>query len=74
EIIQIVEHTIVDELREHVGKKKRKVAFDTLPPKKLKADGGVVTSEPVTTTGGKSTAALRRLEHQSCDNRGLSRL
>ncbi|GKA86886.1 hypothetical protein Tco_0808597 [Tanacetum coccineum] len=61
---KIMEHTIVDELREHAGKKKRKVAFDTLPPKKLRADR-VATSEPVTTTSGKSPAALRRLELQS---------
>ncbi|GKD08244.1 hypothetical protein Tco_1187929, partial [Tanacetum coccineum] len=61
---KIVKHTIVDELREHAGKKKRKVAFDTLPPKKLRADG-VATSKPVTTTSGKSLASLRRLELQS---------
>ncbi|GJV13186.1 gypsy type transposase [Tanacetum coccineum] len=64
EIIQIVEHTIVDELREHAGKKKRKVAFDALLMKKLRADG-VVISEPVLTTSGKIPAALRRLELQS---------
>nr|GEX00557.1 putative reverse transcriptase domain-containing protein [Tanacetum cinerariifolium] len=55
EIIQIVEHTIVDELREHAGKNKRK---------KLRADG-VATSELVVTTGGKSPTAMRRLELQS---------
>ncbi|GJR43699.1 hypothetical protein Tco_1311802 [Tanacetum coccineum] len=48
EIIQIMEHTIVGELREHAGKKKRKVAFDTLIAKKLRADR-VAASEPMAT-------------------------
>ncbi|GJY90309.1 hypothetical protein Tco_0505505 [Tanacetum coccineum] len=62
---KIVEHTIVDELREHAGKKRKgNVAFDALHVKKLRADG-VVISEPVPTNGGKSLAALRRLELHS---------
>ncbi|GKC60088.1 hypothetical protein Tco_1087686, partial [Tanacetum coccineum] len=46
EIIQIVKHTIMGELREHADKKKKKVAFDTLPAKKLRADQ-VAASEPM---------------------------
>ncbi|GKC48278.1 hypothetical protein Tco_1066000 [Tanacetum coccineum] len=63
-IIQIVEYTIVDELKEHAGKKKRRVVFDDLPMKRLRADA-VVAFEAVPTTGGKSLTTLRRLELQS---------
>ncbi|GKC07805.1 hypothetical protein Tco_0999415 [Tanacetum coccineum] len=65
EIIQIVEHTIMDELKEHASKKKKRmVVFDDLPTKRLRADA-VVASELVPTTGGKSPATLKRLEMQS---------
>ncbi|GJU23888.1 hypothetical protein Tco_1157230 [Tanacetum coccineum] len=65
EIIQIVEHTVMDELKEHAGKKKkRRVVFYDLPVKRLRADAAVA-SKPVPTTGGKSLAALKRLELQS---------
>ncbi|GJS81627.1 hypothetical protein Tco_0748168 [Tanacetum coccineum] len=60
-IIQIVEHTIVDELKEHDGKKKRKIVFDDLPTNRLRADTGVA-SKAVPATGSKSLDALRRLE------------
>nr|GEU38568.1 hypothetical protein [Tanacetum cinerariifolium] len=59
EIVQIVEHTIMDELKEHAGKKKKRVVFEDLPAKRLRAD------TVVPTTGGKSLAALKRLESQS---------
>ncbi|GKD82381.1 hypothetical protein Tco_1349220, partial [Tanacetum coccineum] len=66
EIIRLVEHTIVDELGgQDVKKKKRNVAFGTLPAKKLRTDEAMI-SEPVpTTTAGKSPAALKRNELQS---------
>ncbi|GJZ75124.1 hypothetical protein Tco_0639589 [Tanacetum coccineum] len=63
-IIQIVDHTIMDEVKEHAGKKKRRVVFEELPAKRLRADAAMV-SEAVPTTGGKSPTALKRLELQS---------
>nr|GEW53080.1 hypothetical protein [Tanacetum cinerariifolium] len=56
---KIVEHTIIDELKEHAGKKKKRVVFEDLPVKRLRADAVVPT------TGGKSPATLKRLESQS---------
>nr|GFA46156.1 hypothetical protein [Tanacetum cinerariifolium] len=65
EIVQIVDHTIVDEVKEHVGKKKKKrVIFEELLAKRLRADAAMA-SEDVSSTGGKSPAALKRLELQS---------
>ncbi|GJZ91537.1 hypothetical protein Tco_0663464 [Tanacetum coccineum] len=64
EIVQIVDHTIVDEVKEHVGKKKRRVVFEELPIKRLRADVGMA-SEAVNSTRGKSLSALKRLELQS---------
>nr|GEX37343.1 hypothetical protein [Tanacetum cinerariifolium] len=63
DIIQIVEHTIMDELKEHAGKKKIKVIFDDLPVKRLRDDAGVAP-KAVLVTCGKSSASLRRLELQ----------
>ncbi|GKC89886.1 hypothetical protein Tco_1150535, partial [Tanacetum coccineum] len=60
----IVDHTIVDEVKEHARKKKRRVVFEELPTKRLRADAATA-SEAVPTTGGKSPAALKRLELQS---------
>ncbi|GJR41892.1 hypothetical protein Tco_1309995 [Tanacetum coccineum] len=64
DIIQIVDHTIVDEVKEHAGKKKKRVVFEELPTKRLRSDAAPA-SEVVPTTGGKSPTALKRLELQS---------
>ncbi|GJU43071.1 hypothetical protein Tco_1200337 [Tanacetum coccineum] len=61
QIVHLVDHTIIDELEEHAEKKKRKVAFDAPPVKKLRT-GGVKISEHVSTVAGKSPSALKRLE------------
>ncbi|GKA09810.1 hypothetical protein Tco_0689243 [Tanacetum coccineum] len=63
DIIQIVNHTIVDEVKEHAGKKKKKVVFEELPAKRLRSDAASA-SEAVPTTGSKGSAALKRLELQ----------
>ncbi|GJY44916.1 hypothetical protein Tco_0433129 [Tanacetum coccineum] len=63
EIVQIVDHTIVDEVKELTGKKKRRVIFWELPAKRLRADA-TVASEAIPSTGGKSHVALKRLELQ----------
>ncbi|GJZ77722.1 hypothetical protein Tco_0642394 [Tanacetum coccineum] len=64
--VRLVSHTIADEIKEHAGKKKRKVGYsaDEMPVKKVRS-GGVVILEPNPTTAGKSPATLRRLELQS---------
>ncbi|GJX93592.1 hypothetical protein Tco_0348178 [Tanacetum coccineum] len=43
EIVQIVDHTIVDEVKELTGKKKRRVIFWELPAKRLRADATVAS-------------------------------
>ncbi|GKC39814.1 hypothetical protein Tco_1052198 [Tanacetum coccineum] len=63
EIVQIVDHTILDEVKEHAGKKKRRVVFEELPAKRGRADAA--TASVVPTTSGKSPTALKRLELQS---------
>ncbi|GKD34009.1 hypothetical protein Tco_1249518, partial [Tanacetum coccineum] len=63
-IIQIVDHTIMDEVKEHAGKKKRRVIFEELPAKRLRDDAAAATGV-VPTTGGKGLAALKRLELQN---------
>ncbi|GKC93508.1 hypothetical protein Tco_1158950, partial [Tanacetum coccineum] len=63
DIIQIVNHTIVDEVEEHAGKKKKKVVFEELPTKQLRSDAASA-SEAVPITGSKGSAALKRLELQ----------
>nr|GEW23828.1 reverse transcriptase domain-containing protein [Tanacetum cinerariifolium] len=70
EIIRFVEHIIGDELGgQDVKKNKRKVAFGTLPTKKLRTDEDMI-SEPVpTTTACKILAALKRLDLQSAWDR-----
>nr|GEZ44697.1 hypothetical protein [Tanacetum cinerariifolium] len=64
--IHLVNHTIVDELKEHTGKKKRNVRFSAgpLPTKRARA-GGVVISEPNPTTAGKSPVVIQKLIAQS---------
>ncbi|GJW59804.1 hypothetical protein Tco_0109139 [Tanacetum coccineum] len=64
EIVQIVDHTIVDEVKEHAGKKKRRVVFEELPVNRLRADVAAAY-EAAPNTGGKSLTALRRLELQN---------
>nr|GEU43092.1 hypothetical protein [Tanacetum cinerariifolium] len=62
----LISHTITDEIKEHAGKKKRKVSFsaDELFVKKVRSSG-VVILEPNLTTASKSPTALRRLVLQS---------
>ncbi|GKE03477.1 hypothetical protein Tco_1395495 [Tanacetum coccineum] len=64
--VHLVSHTIADKIKDHAGKKRRKVGLsaDELSVKKVRS-GGVVISKPNPTTAGKSSAALRRLELQS---------
>ncbi|GJY57712.1 hypothetical protein Tco_0457604 [Tanacetum coccineum] len=62
--ICLVDHTIINELKGRVGKKKRKVVYNALPVKRART-GGVVISESVPTTVGKSPATLMRLKLQS---------
>ncbi|GJZ68836.1 hypothetical protein Tco_0632386 [Tanacetum coccineum] len=64
--IRLLSHAIADEIKDHAGKRKRKVGLsaDELLVKKVRS-GGVIISEPNPTTAGKSSAALRRLELQS---------
>nr|GEX18536.1 hypothetical protein [Tanacetum cinerariifolium] len=64
--VRLVSHTIVEEIKDHAGKKKLKVGLsaDELPMKKIRSCD-VVISEPNPTTAGKSPAALRMLELQS---------
>ncbi|GKA38566.1 hypothetical protein Tco_0731117, partial [Tanacetum coccineum] len=60
--VRLVTHTIMDEIWEHFGKKKRKVGFyDVLPPVKKDRTGGVAISELVVTTTGKSPAVIQNL-------------
>ncbi|GKF80058.1 hypothetical protein Tco_0235626, partial [Tanacetum coccineum] len=64
--VRLVSHTIGDEIREHSGKNKRKVGFSTvLSPVKKVRDGGVVITEPVVTTAGKSLVVIQKLITQS---------
>ncbi|GKA37284.1 hypothetical protein Tco_0723849 [Tanacetum coccineum] len=65
-MVRLVTHTIADEIKEHSGKKKRKVAFGDVPPpvKKTKMDG-VVIYEHVATTVGKSPDIIQKLISQS---------
>ncbi|GJZ30986.1 hypothetical protein Tco_0576033 [Tanacetum coccineum] len=63
-IIQIVDHTIVDKAKEHVGKKKMGVIFEELPVKRLRDDAAAAT-RVVPTIGGKGPVALKRLELQN---------
>ncbi|GKC96036.1 hypothetical protein Tco_1161478, partial [Tanacetum coccineum] len=62
--VLIVDHTIVDEVKEHAGKKKRRVVFEELPVNRLRADVAAAY-EAAPNTGGKSLTALRRLELQN---------
>ncbi|GJT49623.1 hypothetical protein Tco_0975780 [Tanacetum coccineum] len=64
--VRLVSHTIVNELEDHDSKKKRKVGFNTglTPVKKVKT-GGIVISEPVSNTAGKSLAVIQKLTDQS---------
>ncbi|GJS65862.1 hypothetical protein Tco_0680426 [Tanacetum coccineum] len=60
--ILLVNYTIVDELKETCGKKKRKVSFTAgLPPVKKSRSGGIIISEPSSTTAGKTAAAMKKL-------------
>nr|GEU87082.1 hypothetical protein [Tanacetum cinerariifolium] len=59
-----MDHTIVDEVKEHAGKKKRRAIFEELIVKRLRTDAAVA-SEDVPSTGGKSPVALKRLKLQS---------
>nr|GEU74316.1 hypothetical protein [Tanacetum cinerariifolium] len=43
--VRLVDHNIINELDEHVGKKKRKVVFDALPVKKACTGGIVILSQ-----------------------------
>nr|GEV86029.1 hypothetical protein [Tanacetum cinerariifolium] len=52
----IVDHTIVDEVKEHVGKKKKRVIFVELPAKRLRTDAAT-SSEAVPSTGGSAPPA-----------------
>ncbi|GKB10067.1 hypothetical protein Tco_0843990 [Tanacetum coccineum] len=61
---KIVDHTIMDEVKEHAGKKKRRVVFEKIPAKRLRADATTVFVA-VPTTGGKILTALKRIELQS---------
>nr|GFA49296.1 hypothetical protein [Tanacetum cinerariifolium] len=64
--IHLVNHTIVDELKEHTGKKKRNVRFSAGPPPTKRARAGsVVISEPNPTTAGKSPVVIQKLIAQS---------
>nr|GEX81888.1 hypothetical protein [Tanacetum cinerariifolium] len=54
----------MDEVKEHVDKKKRGVVFEELPVKRLRVNAAAA-SKIVPSTGGKSSAALKRLELQS---------
>ncbi|GKF02252.1 hypothetical protein Tco_0029175, partial [Tanacetum coccineum] len=65
EIIQIVDHTIVDEAKEQAGKKKRRrVIFEELLVKRLWDDAAAATGV-VPTTGSKGPTALKRIELQN---------
>ncbi|GKC06933.1 hypothetical protein Tco_0998543 [Tanacetum coccineum] len=61
---KIEDHTIVDEAKEHAGKKKMRVIFEEFPVKRLWDDAAAATGV-VPTTGGKGPAALKRLELQN---------
>ncbi|GJZ63970.1 hypothetical protein Tco_0620391 [Tanacetum coccineum] len=64
--VRLVSHTIVDELKERTGKKKRKVSFSAgLSPVKKFRSGGIIISEPNPTTASKTPAAMKRLITQS---------
>ncbi|GJR96271.1 hypothetical protein Tco_0268445 [Tanacetum coccineum] len=64
--LRLVDHTIMDELKEAAGKRNRKVGFSVVPPPVKKArDGGIVISKPNLTTVGKTLIALRTLGIQS---------
>ncbi|GJV86758.1 hypothetical protein Tco_1530696, partial [Tanacetum coccineum] len=62
EIVYLIDHTIVDELQNATGKKKRKVAFNVdFPPVKKARAGALVISEPNPTTAGKTPTAIKKL-------------
>ncbi|GKB83052.1 hypothetical protein Tco_0949947 [Tanacetum coccineum] len=62
ETVCLIDHTIVDELQNATGKKKRKVAFNAdLPPVKKARAGALVISEPNPTTAGKTPTAMKKL-------------
>ncbi|GJR09785.1 hypothetical protein Tco_0792437 [Tanacetum coccineum] len=63
DIIRIVDHTIVDELKSVVGKKKKRVAFndDLLPVKKAKGSSYAAPHKENPTTAGKTPAVLQKL-------------
>ncbi|GJR66218.1 hypothetical protein Tco_0012283 [Tanacetum coccineum] len=64
--VRLVSHTIVDEIKEHSGKNKRKVGFSTVPPPVKKArTGDIVITESVVTTAGKSSVVIKKLITQS---------
>ncbi|GJZ21943.1 hypothetical protein Tco_0558982 [Tanacetum coccineum] len=64
--IRLVNHTLVDELREIIGKKKSKVAFNAGPPPvKRERASGVVILKPNPTTVGKSPVIIQKLIAQS---------
>ncbi|GKA72068.1 hypothetical protein Tco_0778284, partial [Tanacetum coccineum] len=71
--LRLVNHTIMDELKENTGKKKRKVDVSTgpLPVMRAKASG-VVILEPNPTTAGKSPAAMKKLITQSVSPKVIS--
>nr|GEU49887.1 hypothetical protein [Tanacetum cinerariifolium] len=61
-IIRLVNHTIVDELKETSGKKKRKVALTAgLPLVKKARPGGIIILDPSPTTAGKNPTAMKNL-------------
>ncbi|GJX78140.1 hypothetical protein Tco_0324951, partial [Tanacetum coccineum] len=62
--ICLVDYTIINELKGHAGKKKRKIVYNALPVKRART-GGVVISKSVPTTLGKSPITLMRLKLQS---------
>ncbi|GKE75778.1 hypothetical protein Tco_1537819, partial [Tanacetum coccineum] len=64
--MQLVDHTIIYEIKEHSGKNKRKVGFNIVPPPVKKArTGGIAITEPVATSARKSPATIQKLIVQS---------
>ncbi|GJZ07052.1 hypothetical protein Tco_0540845 [Tanacetum coccineum] len=64
--ISLVDHTIEDELKANMGKRKKKVAFavESLPAKRARTEG-VVISKSRSATAGKSPTAMQRLIKQN---------
>nr|GEU71560.1 polygalacturonase-like [Tanacetum cinerariifolium] len=62
--IRLVDHTIMDELKEVDGKKKRKVGFSSgLSSVKKARAGGIVILVPNPTTASKTPTALKVISH-----------